>query len=172
MRSKLGLGSLTRRQRLTLLAIAVFNFAMLGALAVLVLTDTTAPIDQPSGPDNSVLCEANAALTLRQQRVPGTVSIVSNRLLEVDVAGPNAGAAWDVFSATVRLARAGCGPYDLIRVDVPDPDSRPNVRMLIEISWPEVEAWSKGKFDDGQLSERMHRQLYVSAPLPTPTAKR
>ena len=171
MRSKLGLGSLTRRQRLTLLAIAVFNFAMLGALAVLVLTDTPAPIDQPSGPDNSVLCEANAALTLRQQRVPGTVSIVSNRLLEVDVAGPNAGAAWDVFSATVRLARAGCGPYDLIRVDVPDPDSRPNVRMLIEISWPEVEAWPKCKFDDGQLSERMHRPLLLRAPPPTPAAK-
>jgi hypothetical protein len=164
MLSKFGLSSLTRRQRLTLGAIAAFNFIVLGALAVLLLSNTPLPVDQPSGPDNSADCEQSAALTLRQDGVAGTVSIVGRQLIQVNITGPDAGAAWNALSMTVKMVDAGCGPYNLIRVDVPDPDGRPNTRLLVELSWPEVEAWSKGKFDDGQLSERMRRRLYETTP--------
>ena len=164
MRSKLGLSSLTHRQRITLFAIAGFNFVVLGTLALMLFTDAPTPIAQPAGPDNSVECEQNAALVLRQSGVAGTVTVVGHQLIQVYLTGPDAGAAWNVFSMTVKMAGVGCGPYDLIRVDVPDPEGRSNSRLLVELSWPEVEAWADGKFDDGQLSERMRRRVYPTAP--------
>jgi hypothetical protein len=88
----------------------------------------------------------------------------------VTVDGP-AAHAWDVFSATTRLAQTGCGPYNLIRVDVPDPEARPNVRLVLELTGPELQFWANGTLDDGQLAERMRRQVYVTVATPTPTPR-
>jgi hypothetical protein len=63
----------------------------------------------------------------------------------------------------------GCGPYNLVRVDVPDPDGRPNVRLIYELTGPELQLWLDGKSSDVELAERMRRQLYQTAPAVTPT---
>ncbi|HZY40686.1 MAG TPA: hypothetical protein VFF59_01665, partial [Anaerolineae bacterium] len=103
------------------------------------------------------------ALGLRQRGVAASVAITRQALL-ITVIGPDAAAAWEVFSATVQLATINCGPYNLIRVDVPDPDQRPNYRLVLELTGPELQAWADGRLTDGQLAERTRRQLYQTAP--------
>jgi hypothetical protein len=168
MQSRLGLDKLTRQQKIFLVALAVFNLLVF-TLAVLVLADMPPPAPvEPNGPDNSAQCEEDAAFSLRQHGVAASITITDSTML-VNVIAPDAAAAWDVFSATIKLANAGCGPYNLIRVDVPDPDRRPNTRLILELTGPEIQVWADGKLSDGQLSERTRRTLYQTAPIPTPT---
>jgi hypothetical protein len=156
------LSTLSRRQRLALLLVSLLNVLLIGGL-LLVLTDTPLPLTATTAPDNSAQCEASAALGLRQRGVAASVAITQQALL-VTVIGPDAAAAWDVFSATVQLATIHCGPYNLIRVDVPDPDQRPTYRLVLELTGPELQAWADGRLTDGQLAERTRRQLYQTAP--------
>ncbi|NTU62058.1 MAG: hypothetical protein HGB05_01340 [Chloroflexi bacterium] len=159
------LHSLTRQQRLALIAaITIIAFIFIAALVVL-LTDQSP--QRLAWPDLGAPCEANAALVFRQQGVASSVSITREALL-VTVNGSSA-QAWDVFSATTRLATMGCGPYNLIRVDVPDPEGRPYVRLILELTGPELQMWIAGQLNDGQLAERMRRQMYQTAPFATPT---
>jgi hypothetical protein len=157
------LSTLSRRQRLALLLVGLLNVLVLGGLLLLVLTDAPLPLTATTDPDNSAQCEANAALRLRQRGVAASVAITQQILL-VTVIGPDAAAAWDVFSATVQLTSIKCGPYNLIRVDVPDPDQRPAYRLVLELTGPELQAWADGRLTDGQLAERTRRQLYQTAP--------
>jgi hypothetical protein len=157
--------SLTRQQRLILVTGAVvIALIFLSAVALLIF-------DQPPQalpwPDLGGPCEANAALIFRQHGVASSVSITRSALF-VTVSG-SSDQAWDVFSATVRLAAIGCGPYNLIRVDVPDPDGRPDVRLYYELTGPELQLWADGNIDDAQLAERMRRQMYQTVPVMTPT---
>lgn len=168
MQSRLGLDKLTRQQKILLVVLAVFNLLVF-ILAVLVLTDMPPAPIEPAGPDNSAQCEEDAAFSLRQQGVAASVAITNATLL-VNVIAPDAAAAWDVFSTTIKLAHAGCGPYNLIRVDVPDPDRRPNTRLILELTGPEIQVWADGKLSDGQLSERTRRTIYQTAPIPIPTS--
>ncbi len=169
MLSKLGLSSLTRQQKSTLMLLAVFNLVVF-TLAIIALTDTPPPLlKSGSPPTNNVECEGDAALSLRQFGVAASVTITNNAML-VNVSGPDWAAAWDVFSATVKIAEAGCGPYNLIRVDVPDPEHRPNLRLVLELVGPEIQAWADGKINDEQLAERTRRTVYQRAPIPTPTS--
>ena len=154
--------TLSRRQRLALLFVGWLNLLVLGGLLLLVLTDAPlAPV--ATAPDNNASCEANAALGLRQRGVAASVAITRQALL-ITVSGPDAAAAWEVFSMTVQLATLHCGPYNLIRVDVPDPEQRPQYRLVLELTGPELQAWADGRLTDGQLAERTRRQLYQTAP--------
>ncbi len=157
--------SLTRQQRLILIAGTIMiAFIFLGAMMLLLF-------DQPPQalpwPDIGAPCEANAALVFRQEGVAASVSITREALL-VTISGPS-DQAWDVFSATTRLAAMSCGPYNLVRVDVPDPDGRPDVRLSYELTGPELQLWAEGKLNDAQLAERMRRQMYQTVPFVTPT---
>jgi hypothetical protein len=157
--------SLTRQQRLVVITGAVvIALIFLSAIALLIF-------DQPPQalplPDLGAPCEANAALLFRQNGVASSVSITREALL-VTLSGAS-DQAWDVFSATTRLAAIGCGPYNLIRVDVPDPDGRPDVRLYYELTGPELQLWAEGKLNDAQLAERMRRQMYQTAPFVTLT---
>lgn len=161
MPSRFGLGSLTRQQRRVLGIAFLVNVVILGALIWLVFSTPAAPIaPAPIAPNNTVECEDDAALSLRQQSVSGSIYISGTESIQVFVDGTDAGAAWTVFSTTLALLNAGCGPYQTIRVDVPDPDQRPNTRLILEVSWPDAQAWATKQIDDGQLSDRMRRRLY------------
>lgn len=168
MRSKRLLASFTRQQKIALSIVVLLNVLALGGLVLLLLTNQPLAPLTVAGPDNNPQCESDFALNLRQNGVAATVAITNQALL-VYVAGPDATAAWDVYSATTRLAHANCGPYNLIRVDVPDPEHRPALRLILELTGPELQAWADGRLTDAQLSERTRRQLYQGAPGITPT---
>ncbi len=136
-------------------------------IAALVLLFTDEPPQPLAWPDLGARCEVNAALAFRQQGVASSVAITREALL-VTIDG-SSDQAWDVFSATTRLTSMGCGPYNLVRVDVPDPDGRPDVRLLYELTGPELQMWVEGKLTDAQLAERMRRQMYQTVPFLTPT---
>jgi hypothetical protein len=61
---------------------------------------------------------------------------------------------------TVAILNTNCGPYNNVQVDVPDPDKHPNTRLILDVNWPDIQAWANGTIDDGQLSDRMRRRLY------------
>jgi len=157
--------SLTRQQRLILIVSTAIIAVVFVSAILLLLTDQ--PPQALPWPDLGAPCEASAALAFRQQGVAASVSITREAMF-VTVDGPSS-QAWDAFSATTRLAANGCGPYNLIRVDVPDPDGRPDVRLYYELTGPELQLWADGKLDDGQLAERMRRQMYQTSPIATPT---
>ena len=159
------LQSLTRQQRLVLIAGVAIIVGIFLAAILLLLTDE--PPQPLAWPDIGAPCEANAALAFRQQGVAASVSITREALL-VTINGPS-DEAWDVFSATTRLSTMGCGPYNLIRVDVPDPEGRADVRLSYELTGPELQMWAEGQLTDAQLAERMRRQMYQSMPIATPT---
>ena len=159
------LRSLTRQQRLALIAaVTIIAFIFIAAI-VLLLTDEPPP--PLVWPDLNAPCEANAALAFRQQGVASSVSITREAMF-VTVNGSSA-QAWDVFSATTRLVPMGCGPYNLVRVDVPDPEGRSDVRLFYELTGPELQMWAAGQLNDAQLAERMRRQMYQTTPIATPT---
>jgi hypothetical protein len=159
------LRSLTRQQRLALIAgVAVIAGIFLAAVLLLFTDEPPQPL---AWPDIGAPCEANAALAFRQQGVAASVSITREALL-VTINGPS-DQAWDVFSATTRLGTMGCGPYNLIRVDVPDPEGRLDVRLFYELTGPELQMWATGQLNDAQLAERMRRQMYQTVPFTTPT---
>lgn len=157
--------SLTRHQRVILVASTAIIASIFLSAILLLLTDQ--PPQALPWPDLGAPCEANAALVFRQQGVASSVSITRTALL-VTVSG-SSDQAWDVFSATTRLTAMGCGPYNLVRVDVPDPDGRPDVRLYYELTGPELQLWVEGKINDAQLAERMRRQMYQTVPFLTPT---
>jgi hypothetical protein len=157
--------ALTRQQRIALLAIIVMNAVIFIAAFALLLGDT--PPEPVVWPDTGAPCEAYAAASFRQQNVAASVTITREAML-VTVDGPST-QAWDVFSTTARIAKLGCGPYNLVRVDVPDPDGRPGIRLIYELTGPELQAWLDGQMSDVQLAERMRRQVYQTAPLVTST---
>ena len=164
MRLRDSLRALPRTQRNLLIVLAVFNAAILILLIAALLTD------QPPAPiatltDNSLHCEETAALHLRQSGVAASVTITNQAML-VRVDG-SSDEAWDVFSMTTKLVPLGCGPYNLIRVDVPDPTQRADTRMTLELTGSELQFWAAGVLNDVQLAERMRRQLYAIEPAAT-----
>jgi hypothetical protein len=159
---------LSRKQIIAVAGIALLNLLVLGGLVwLLTTTEPTPSLALTPGPDNNASCEATAALTLRQQNVAASVSITDSMLF-VDVIGPDAAAAWDAFSMTAKLSRLDCGPYNLVRVDVPDPTGEPATRLVLELTGLEVQYWADGQLTDGQLSERMRRLQYQTRPPATP----
>jgi len=157
--------SLTREQRILVAGFVAIN-AFIFIVAILLLSGDTPP-EPLVWPDVGAPCEAYAAASFRQQNVAASVTITRAAMFVI-IDGPST-QAWDVFSTTARLATVGCGPYNLVRVDVPDPDGRPNVRLIYELTGPELQAWLDGKSSDVDLAERMRRQVYQTAPQVTLT---
>ena len=151
--------SLARGQRLILIGLLVFNGLIIIAAVLLLSLPQPEVLPQP---DVGAPCEANAALGLRQSGVAASVSI-TNQIMLVTIDGTS-DQAWDVFSTTSKLVNMGCGPYNLIRVDVPDPEGRPNTRLVYELTGLEVQYWTAGQLNDLQLAERMRRQIYQTVP--------
>ncbi len=86
-----------------IVVVAVLNVAVLGGLLLLLTTDDQPPsLALTPGPGNEAQCESDAALGLRQQGVAASVSITDSAML-VNVIGPDAAAAWDVFSVTAEI---------------------------------------------------------------------
>lgn len=162
MPSRFTLKSLTRQQRLILGLALLTNVIVLGVLVWLVTSPSfqPEPLPQVTEPANTVECENNAALNLRQQGISGSITINRTESIQVYVDSSDASTAWNVFSTTMTLLRYNCGPYAVVRVDVPDPDQRPNLRLVLEVNWADVQAWANGSMDDGQLSNRMRRRVY------------
>ena len=162
MPSRFSLSSLTRQLRWVLGAALVFNVIVLGVLIWLVVSTAAEPLPLVTslGPSNTIECENNAALNLRQQGVSGSVTISGSHSLQVFINDTNASAAWTVFSTTLTLLKFNCGPYSIVRVDVPDPNLRPNTRLILDVNSTDIQAWSNNTLDDGQLSDRMRRRLY------------
>jgi hypothetical protein len=165
MRLKELFDALTRQQRIALIAVSVMNAFIFIAAFILLFRET--PPEPLIWPDVGAPCEAYAAASFRQLNVAASVTITREAMF-VTIDGPST-QAWDVFSATARIANLGCGPYNLVRVDVPDPDGRPNVRLTYELTGPELQLWLDSKSSDVELAERMRRQVYQTAPLVTPT---
>ena len=165
MRLKELFESLTREQRIAIIGVIAMN-AFIFIIAFILLSGDTPP-EPLVWPDLGAPCEAYAASSFRQQNVAASVTITREAMF-ITIDGPST-QAWDVFSTTARLATVGCGPYNLVRVDVPDPDGRPNVRLIYELTGPELQAWLDGKSSDVDLAERMRRQVYQTAPQSTPT---
>lgn len=163
---KNGLTAFSRQQRLVLLAVVLLNAAVLGGLLIILNNPLPPEVALTLPPDNALVCESNAALALRQRGVAASVTI-TNLALFASVNGPSA-AAWDVFSVTHKLSQDGCGPYNLIRVDVPDPEGRTGARLILELTGQEIQLWADGRLTDGQLSERTRRSLYQAAPIAFP----
>lgn len=162
MSSRFTLNSLTRQQRLILGLALLLNVIVLGVLVWLVTSSSSQPesFPQPTEPSNTVECENNAALNLRQQGISGSITINRTESIQVYVDSSDASTAWNVFSTTMTLLRYNCGPYAIVRVNVPDPDQRPNLRLVLEVNWADVQSWANGSIDDGQLSDRMRRRVY------------
>ncbi len=165
MRPRELIESLTRQQRIALIAVIVLNAVIF--IAAFILLSGQTPPEPLIWPDTGAPCEAYAAASFRQQNVAASVTITREAMF-VTIDGPST-QAWDVFSITARIATLGCGPYNLVRVDVPDPDGRPNVRLIYELTGPELQLWLDGKSSDVDLAERMRRQVYQTAPPVTPT---
>lgn len=157
--------SLTRQQRIALIAVIVLNAVVF--IAAFILLSGQTPPEPLIWPDTGAPCEAYAAASFHQQNVAASVTITREAMF-VTIDGPST-QAWDVFSITARIATLGCGPYNLVRVDVPDPDGRPNVRLIYELTGPELQLWLDGKSSDVELAQRMRRQVYQTAPPVTPT---
>lgn len=165
MRLRQRFESLSRSQRIALIAVVAVNAIIL--TGAFILLSSPEPVEPVVWPDIGAPCEAYAASSFRQLNVAASVAITRQAML-VTVNGPSS-QAWDVFSTTTALAKLGCGPYNLVRVDVPDPDGRPNVRLIYELTGLELQRWADGESTDVQLAERMRRQVYQTSPLATPT---
>lgn len=163
MQSRSGLRALSRRQLGLLAGAVALNFVLLLGLVALLASPAPEPLPIASDAAKDAACEAAAALGLRQSGVAASV-VITNEALFVSVIEPDAAAAWDVFSVTARLHQAGCGPYNLIRVDVPDPEGRADLRLVLELTGLEVQYWADGRLSDVQLAEGMRRQLFQAPP--------
>ncbi len=154
-----------------MIGLALANVVLLASIGTLALSPTPAatPTSIPSAPDVSVACQAEAASALTRREVAGTVAIRADGSVDFTISGDDPSDAWDAFAVSVELAANRCGPYDPIRVDVPDPSSIPGLRLVVEARWADVQAWAQGRLDDETLSGRATRSTYQradSAPRP------
>ncbi len=158
--------TLSTRQRNLVIGLAVANLIVLTAMSALLLAPAPAPVSSPRPPDTSVACRTAAARALAERGVAGTVTLHADGSLEFALSGDDSTDAWEAFAVSVALPAQGCGPYDPIRIDVPDPSRAPNRRLVVEARWADVAAWSLGRIGDEALSERAARSAYVTVPLP------
>ena len=156
-------GLLSHRQRRVLILLASANLILLGAIAALALAParTSAPSPTSTRPYAIDACKAEAARALLQQNIAGIVAIGEDGSIEFTLSGDDPADAWTVFAVSAELPKRGCGPYDPIRVDLPDPSRIANRRLVVEAVWFDVQAWSRGQIGDETLSERMARATYT-----------
>lgn len=159
---------LTRRQIVTLAAL----FA--GDVTVLVAAWMIVREAAPAGAATSLppaACQTTGARLLAQRNLAGTARLDADGGLRFELSGydvsgrplPRASElAWDALAVAPTMPDAGCGPYPMVRVDVPDPSGRPGARLLVEVNWIDVRAWGRGELDDGELATRLKATLYTN----------
>jgi hypothetical protein len=163
--------SFTRRQIMLLAVLFAGDVALL--LVGFVVVRGTTPVGAATSiPPTS--CQAIGAQLLLSHNLAGTSRLDADGALRFDLSGRDASglplqrasdAAWDALTAALILPSAGCGPYRLVRVDVPDPNEQPGSRLLVEVSWIDLRAWGQGELDDGELAARVKATSYI---LPEP----
>ena len=160
-------GTLSTRQRNALIGMGVANAIVLLALAVLLIAPAPQPIELATPtPDTNIACRAAAARALAERRVAGTITIHADQSIDFVLGGEDPASAWDAFAVSTELLSRGCGPYDPIRVDVPDPSLIPHQRLVVEARWDDVQAWSAGRISDNALSDRARRSTYTQPASP------
>jgi len=151
------------RQRGVLIGLGLANVILLGAIAALALSPAPGltPTVTPAPLHTVNACQAEAARALAEQYIAGIVAIRDDGSIDFTMSGDDPADAWVAFAVSAELPKLGCGPYDPIRVDAPDPSRIANRRLVVEASWLDVQAWSQGRIDDEVLSERMTRTSYM-----------
>jgi hypothetical protein len=161
------LDSLTRRQIATLAALFAGDVALL--LAGFMIVRGAAPVGAATftPPAN---CQAIGAELLAKHNLAGAARLDADGGLRFELSGHDASGgllsrasevAWDALPLALALPDAGCGPYPVARVDVPDPRGQSGARLLVEVSWIDLRAWGKGELDDGELAARLKTASYV-----------
>ncbi len=159
--------TLSIRQRRILIGLGLANLILLAAIGVLALTPAPQPAGTPPpAPDTALTCRSTAAHALVEHDVAGTVAIFPDGSIEFAIGDDDPASAWEAFAVSAELPARGCGPYDPIRIDVPDPSLTPNLRLVVEARWADVQAWWLGRIDDETLSERTRRSTYVQPSAP------
>lgn len=156
-----------RRQRV-LIGLALANLIWLVTLGALALSPTaaTAPTDTRVAPVAGIACQTEATSALADRQVAGTIVIRIDGSIDFAISGDDSTAAWDAFAVSAELVERGCGPYDPIRIDLPDPSFIPGLRLVVEARWIDVQAWWQGHIDDETLSDRATRTTYQQADTP------
>jgi hypothetical protein len=158
--------TLSPRQRRTLVGLGLANvllLAVIGALALAPGADAGSPSTPTHAPDTAqaTACRAIAAQALVERDVAATVALGDDGGINFALGSDDPAAAWDAFAVAAELPASACGPYDPIRVDVPDPAGIPGQRLIVEARWIDVLAWWQGRIDDTALNERTGRSTYV-----------
>jgi hypothetical protein len=155
--------TLSSRQRSALIGLGLANLILLVAIAALALSPApgTTPTVTPLPLHAANACQAEAARALAKQNIAGIVAIRDDGSIDFTMSGDDPADAWVGFAISAELPKLGCGPYNPIRVDAPDPSRIANRRLVVEASWLDVQAWSQGHIDDAALSERMTRASYT-----------
>jgi hypothetical protein len=159
--------SLTRKQIITLAALLAADVAVL--LAGFMIVRETAPVGAATStpPAN---CQSIGAELLAEHNLAGAARLDADGGLRFELSGRDASGrlwphasevAWDALPLALALPDAGCGPYPVARVDVPDPGGQPGSRLLVEVNWIDLRAWGKGELDDGELAARVKAASYV-----------
>jgi hypothetical protein len=158
--------SLSTRQRRVLIGLGLANLTLLIVAGTFVLTPEpeTSPIPTPTLSSQAIECRTIAARLLADHEVAGTIAVYSDGSIEFVIGGDDPTAAWDSLAVSVEMTQRGCGPYDPIRVDVPDPSRVADRRLVVEARWIDVLAWSQGQIDDAKLSDRSKRTSYTRHP--------
>lgn len=156
--------TLSTHQRRVLAGLGLANLVVLAAMGSLMLAPATNPTPAetvvPSGDRNT--CQSTTASALADHGVAGTIAIRADGGIEFTLSGGDATEAWDALAVSAALPEQGCGPYDPIRIDLPDPSGAPKLRLVVEARWADAQAWSSGRINDAALSERMRRSTYLS----------
>jgi len=161
------LARLTRRQLIVLAILLVGDVALLfiGFLIVHQAAPASAVTSLPP-----TTCQEIGAQLLLQHNLAGASRLDADGALRFELSGQDAAglilprasdAAWEALAAAATLPDMGCGPYQLVRVDVPEPERQPGSRLLVEVNWLDLRAWSRGELDDGELAARARVTLYV-----------
>jgi hypothetical protein len=115
-------------------------------------------------------CQVLGAQHLAVRNLAGVARLDADGALRFELSGQDiAGsplsraseAAWEALAAAVGLSEMGCGPYRVVRVDVPDPSGQPGARLLVEVNWIDLRAWGKGELDDGELAAHSTATSYL-----------
>jgi hypothetical protein len=162
------LASLSRRQIILLAVLFVADVTLL-AVGLMIVREPM-PVSAVPSSSSQASCQAIGAQLLAGRNLAGTARLDADGALRLELSGsdvsgrslPQASeAAWDALAVAPALPDAGCGPYPSVRVDVPDPSGQPGGRLLVEVSWIDLRAWSKRELDDGELAARIKATLYV-----------
>src|SRR5512136_2689561 len=123
---------LSRRQKIFLVVLFAGDVAVLLAGFLIVRGAPSVGAASPAPPGlNQIGCQAIGAQLLAQHNLAGVARLDPDGALRFELSGQDVSgqllprateAAWDALAAALAVPDAGCGPYPMMRVDVPDPN--------------------------------------------------